>query len=502
MFNRSSGVLLNISSLPSDFGIGGFGWEVKEMCDFLIRGGFHCWQTLPITAIGMGNSPYSGDSAFALNYLYINPYALRDKGWISEQQAQECRIYDKDYQVDYDLVKQKKSTMLMQAYNNVKDKIIADLKVFEIAKGWVSDYAMFKTLCEMHNGSVWWEWDKKYVDIAAIDRIKFIEEHFDSYYYFIFEQYICDEQWYNCRQILKQNQIKIIGDIPMYVCHNSVDVWAAPKNFLLDKNYKPTKVAGVPPDYFCADGQLWGNPLYDYDYMAKTNYSWWLKRFERMFELYDILRIDHFRAFSDYWAVDSNQTTAKNGKWCKGVGMKLLSHVIDKFGQDCFIAEDLGIIDKRVEKLLSDSKLLGMRVMQFGFEDGDSIHLPHNFKPECVAYTATHDNNTTLGWAYSLPPNIIDYVCRYIECEQNNWKNGGYDSTFNKAFVKRLIASCAKLSIIPMQDLCGYGENCRMNTPGLAEGNWTFRATKEAFDKCDSGYYHYLNSLYGRNLQL
>lgn len=502
MINRSSGLLLNISSLPSDFGIGGFGWEVKEACDFIAKCGFHCWQTLPITAIGEGNSPYSSQSAFALNYLYVNPYLLRDKGWISEQDAQNCRVYDNGFAVDYKVVSAKKGTAIKIAFDNAKAQIIDKLRVFEIAKRWVSDYAIFMTISNLTDGAPWWLWNDDFRSIANIDKTKFVKEYFDQYYYYIFEQYVCDEQWSWCRQVAKENNIKIIGDIPMYVCHNSADVWSSPQSFLLDKDFCPSKVAGVPPDYFSSEGQLWGNPLYDYKSMSKNNFEWWISRFDRMFELYDVLRIDHFRAFSEFWAVDKSEKTAKNGKWQKGVGMDLLSIAIDKYGADSFIAEDLGIIDDKVQNLLEKTGLCGMRVMQFGFEDGDSIHLPHNFNQKSIAYTATHDNNTTLGWLYQLSHTTRDYALRYVGCEVSGWDKGGFGCPSTKAFIKSLMSSCARLAIVPFQDLCGFGADCRMNTPGIAEGNWTFRATKQAMQDCDSEYFCYLSNLYGRNRAL
>ncbi len=496
---RSSGVLLNISSLPSQYGIGGFGKEIEDFCSFLKKGAFKVWQILPITAIGLGDSPYSGASAFALNYLYIDPQMMKNDGLIDEETRAQSEIFGQDYCVDYAKVYFSKNNLLKKAYETnqyqIKDKLIDFLNQHK----WVKSYAMFMALKKLHNGIEWWKWDSKYVIYNQIDFAEFEKNYSYDLYFYVFEQYVCNIQWERAREVCKKNQIKIVGDMPMYVSLDSVEVWETPKNFLLEKDFCPKQVAGVPPDYFCEDGQLWGNPLYDYDFMRKDNFSWWLNRFDRMMELYDVLRIDHFRAFSQFWAVDYGEKTAKNGKWVDGIGMELISKVLQKYNKDNFIAEDLGIIDDKVRELLKECDFYGMRVMQFGFEDGDSIHLPHNFCQDCVGYTATHDNNTTLGWLYSLPENILDYALRYVEADKNNWRNGGYNCQSTKAFIKRLIASTCKVAVVPFQDLCGYGADCRMNTPGLGQGNWTFRATIEALNNCDTQYYHYLNCLYGRN---
>lgn len=285
----------------------------------------------------------------------------------------------------------------------------------------------------------------------------------------------------------------------MYVSLDSADVWAHPELFRLDKELNPVAVAGVPPDYFSEDGQLWGNPLYNIEMLKKTGYKWWLERLERAMSWYDVLRIDHFRAFSRYWSVPANAATAKEGKWERGLGMDFLKKAFAAMPDARFIAEDLGIIDDEVRKLLKESGLPGMRVMQFGFEDGDSIHLPHNFDRYCIGYTATHDNNTTLGWLQQLPPNILDYVLRYVRCDAFGWGNGGYGCLSTKAFYRKLAESSCILAIVPFQDMCGFGADCRMNTPGVADGNWRYRATYENFDGVDSAFFNEVNSLYGRN---
>lgn len=498
MLKRSAGILLNISSLPSEYGIGGFGSEIEEFCDFALDCGAHYWQILPLTTIGLGNSPYSGVSAFAGNYLYIDPKKLYRKGWITEQELNQC-IYTDPYAVNYEWCINSKLNMLKNAYERAKSQIHDELVTYEKQNAWLANYALFMALKQKFDNKAWWEWDSSFKSMTKKAKQEFIKTDAEAYYYYVFEQYVFDLQWKESKQKIHSKGLKIIGDMPMYVSMDSADVWGEPEMFLLDQNLKPKKVAGVPPDYFSADGQLWGNPLYDYDHMRADGFSWWLKRFDRMAELYDVLRIDHFRAFSEYWAVDYGAKTAKDGKWCKGIGEELFAKVYKKYGKENFIAEDLGIIDEKVNELLKKLELPCMRVMQFGFEDGDSIHLPHNFSRNCVGYTATHDNDTTLGWMYGLKENILDYMLRYIECPRNEYGGGGYNCRATKEFIKRLIASCCRLAIVPYQDLCGYGSDCRMNTPGVAEGNWTFRATKQSMQEVDKKYFHYLNCLYGRN---
>ena len=495
MLNRSSGILLNISSLPSKYGIGGFGEETERFADFMLESGFHYWQILPVTTIGTGWSPYSGSSAFAGNFLYVDPDRLVRDGLIGREDADKCR-YDDPYAVNYVFCRDAKRALLRKAFDNFRDG--AALDRFAKEHAWLPDYALFMAIKDAHGGAPWWQWEDRFKFASRGDRNALVSEFEREYRYYVFEQYIFDRQWREVRDALALKNVRVIGDMPMYVSLDSADVWGDPSLFKLDEDLVPTEVAGVPPDYFSADGQLWGNPLYNYSHMRKDGFKWWLSRIDRMMELYDVLRIDHFRAFSAFWAVDAKAKTAKEGEWRKGVGKELFPKVFKKYPRERFIAEDLGIIDEDVNELLAYTGLPCMRVMQFGFEDGDSIHLPHNFSRNCVGYTATHDNNTTLGWMYSLPENILDYMLRYIECDRAYWGGGGYDCKPTKLFIRRLISSCCRLAIVPFQDLCGYGADCRMNTPGVADGNWTFRATEDAMRSVDRGYFSYINGLYGR----
>ena len=496
-FTRSAGVLLNVSSLPSSFGIGGFGRETDELSDFLLRGGFHYWQILPLNTIGLGDSPYSGTSAFAGNYLYVDPEKLRADGALTDADVRAAEYAGEPYVTDYAFCLSSKRAVLRKAFESgaYEEKEIEKYK--EENRAWLDDYAAFMAIKDMMDGLPWWRWEDKYRlrDQRALDEVRAGEE----YAYYCFEQFVFDRQWAQVRAALSGRGISVIGDMPMYVSRDSADVWANPRIFLLDKDLNPAAVAGVPPDYFSEDGQLWGNPLYDVAYLKKTGYKWWLERLERAMSWYDVLRIDHFRAFSRFWSVPADAKTAKEGKWEKGLGLDFLKKVFAAMPSARFIAEDLGIIDDEVRELLAKSALPGMRVMQFGFEDGDSIHLPHNFDTYCVGYTATHDNNTTLGWLQQLPGNILDYVLRYIRCENFGWGNGGYGCKSTRAFYRKLAESSCVLAIVPFQDMCGFGADCRMNTPGVAEGNWRYRATYENLDGVDCAFFNEVNSLYGRN---
>ena len=313
---RGSGVLLNISSLPSEFGIGGFGEEIVKFAEFLKRGDCKWWQVLPMTTIGLGESPYSGVSAFAGNYLYIDPFLLRDKGFITYEECDSLKYYGSPYVVDYEFCYNQKRRAVQMAYNHIMETDTDELYTYaNEQRDWLIDYAIFMALKDLHGGKPWFEWEDrfKYHDHSAIG--EFMNEYSRELGYYICEQYLFEQQWQMRKEQINQMNIGIIGDMPIYVTH-----WANPQYFDLDENYKPKKVTGVPPDYFCAEGQLWGNPLYNYDEMRKDNFRWFCNRIERMFKLYDKLRIDHFRAFDRYWAVEYGAKNAIEGEWCKGIG--------------------------------------------------------------------------------------------------------------------------------------------------------------------------------------
>ncbi len=495
---RGSGVLLNISSLPSEFGIGGFGEEIVKFAEFLKRGDCKWWQVLPMTTIGLGESPYSGVSAFAGNYLYIDPFLLRDKGFITYEECDSLKYYGSPYVVDYEFCYNQKRRAVQMAYNHIMETDTDVLYTYaNEQRDWLIDYAIFMALKDLHGGKPWFEWEDKfkYHDHSAIG--EFMNEYSRELGYYICEQYLFEQQWQMRKEQINQMNIGIVGDMPIYVSYDSVDVWANPQYFDLDENYKPKKVAGVPPDYFCAEGQLWGNPLYNYDEMRKDNFRWFCNRIERMFKLYDKLRIDHFRAFDRYWAVEYGAKNAIEGEWCKGIGRELFAIVRHKFPKADIIAEDLGVIDDGVIDLRERTGFPGMRVLQFAFDSEVSPHMPHNYERNCIAYTGTHDNTTIYGWLASLGADarakLYDYIGEHSDLE------GGENSRLVWACIRTMLLSVADIVIIPFQDLAGWGEDTRMNIPGKATGNWRPRVTYDAIDRIRIDRLRRFNYLSNRN---
>lgn len=494
---RCAGVMINVSSLPGHYGIGGFGRDTEEFIEEMASMGFTIWQTLPITSLGWGNSPYSGISTFAGNYLYID---LERVPFLSHDEHREAQYNGDIYLTNYEFAKDIKSRCLKLAYSRRDAQMQNDIDCFkESNKEWLIDYAAFMTLKDKFNQKCWCEWeDYKIYSAKIIEDV--LRDEYDSVNYYCFEQYLFFNQWENIKVTAHRCGMKIFGDLPIYVCYDSVDVWANTALFMLDKDLQPTKVAGVPPDYFAKDGQLWGNPLYNYKIMAKDNYKWWVKRIVHALSMYDILRIDHFRGLYDYWSVDASEKTAINGKWEKGPREALFKELKKVIPEPNIIAEDLGIIDEEVECFVKRTGFYGMRVMQFAFnDDTENKHLPHNYDKECVAYTGTHDNDTTLGYLLSLPANVQENVLRYVNCELGQgWASGGGQCRATKAFIRMLIASSAEVAIIPMQDLCGYGSDTRMNIPGQAENCWRYRTNYGAINNIDRDFVRTIIGMYGR----
>lgn len=493
---RSSGVFLSISSLPSDFGIGGFGEEIKEFCDFLKRSGCVWWQILPITTIGLGNSPYSGVSAFAGNYLYIDPIRLYKNGYINDETVSLAKYYGSPHTIDYDFVIKTKKEVLRKAYEYIsKEKSYIISRYLSEHRDWLFDYALYMAIKDEQGGKPWYLWDENFKRRDNDTIAKFLETHDYELGYYICEQYLFHEQWQECRKIFRENGIKIIGDMPIYVSIDSVDVWSHPENYELDENLVPKKVAGVPPDYYSSTGQLWGNPIYNYDYMKKMKYKWFLDRIDAMFNLYDKVRIDHFRAFSEYWACDYGAENAINGEWYEGCGEELFALIKERYPNADIIAEDLGVIDEKVTALREKYNLPGMRVFQFAFDGYNTPHIPHNYERNSVVYTGTHDNNTTYGWIASLEEERLgklqDYIGEYDEIY------GGENNKYVWSVIRVLLMSVADIVIIPFQDLAGWGEDTRLNTPGVALGNWVVRITHDAISRiaCDKFMrYNYITS--------
>ncbi len=463
---RGAGVLLNVSSLPGPFGIGVFGEEACLFVDFLANMGFSYWQILPLGNVDNGNSPYSGDSSLAGNVLYIDPRELLKEGLVSERDVKDCIYGGSPYTADYDFVREKNERLLRKAYKNAENsgKYEGKIKIFRENFPWVGKYGEYKAL-----GS----------DLPAE--------------FFVFCQYLFFTQWLSVKKYANSKGVKIIGDMPLYVSGDSCDVWANPELFRNDG------VAGVPPDYFSEEGQLWGNPLYDWDAMEKSGYKWWKDRIENSLKIYDILRFDHFRGLASYWHVPKDAKSAKEGHWEEGPGMKLFKALNVKNMSEKFIAEDLGVFGKDVIKLLKDTGLPGMRVIQFAFDGSrDSIHLPHKISENTVYYLGTHDNNTLLGWLWAADSDERRYALDYCGYKGDRWGDGGYKSESCRAIIETVWKSTAKIAVIAFQDMCGFGCDARMNIPGVPDKNWRFRTTTDTINGVDKEYFKKINELYGR----
>ena len=495
---RGSGVLMHITSLPSQYGIGVFDENAKYFIDKISDMGFRYWQVLPFNPVDCANSPYCSQSAFAGNFLLINPRGLLDMGLISEEDY-NANIYDgTPYTADYEFASKIRLKTLRKAFLNINNEIAKDIKEFEINNPWLTDYAVYMAVKELENGKPWWEWSKKHSHY--FDCIQDIYSYEDKAAFWKFVQYIFYKQWQEIKAYANAKGVAIIGDMPIYVAMDSADVWANLPMFLIDnKTLKPSKVAGVPPDYFCEDGQLWGNPIYDWKAMKKDGYAWWLSRLSHALKVYDTVRIDHFRAFASYWAIPADSKTAKNGEWIEGPRMDFFNKVFEKFSNPPIIAEDLGIFGEDVVKLLEDTQFPGMKVIQFGFDpNSDSAHSPHNAPKNSINYVGTHDNNTILGWLWEATEEERKYALDYIGFEGDNWGDGGYYSKSCRKVIEAVWKSSSNVAIISLQDMCGFGSDARMNIPGVPEKNWRFRTTKQTIDNIDSNYFKHINSLYRR----
>ncbi len=477
---RTSGVLMHISSLPGEYSCGAFGKEAKKFIDFLSEGGFTWWQVLPFCMVDECNSPYKSYSAFGGNPYFIDLNILKEKGVLSEEDILPAK-QKTPYSCEYERLKLERFPLLKKASKKAKEKgLKPDIEEFINKNKHIKKFCEFMSLKSKNLDKAWNEWTDFNIDEEELFAWQFIQYEFFS-------------QWREIKKYANSKGIKIMGDIPIYVSYDSADVWANKELFWLDKDEKPGSVAGVPPDYFSEDGQLWGNPLYNWDKMKEDGYSWWLERLALMLEMFDGVRIDHFRAIESYWSVEAKETTAKNGKWVKGPGMDFINAVNKIKGDNLIVAEDLGIITEEVVRLVEKSGFPGMRVLQFAFMgDDNSPHLPHNYINNCVAYTGTHDNNTLLGYVWEMDEKNRKKLMEYCGYLMPDW-NRGYEN-----IIRTMFCSSAGLTVFPVQDLLGYGSDTRLNVPGRAEGNWQYRVTKEQLESIDIKKYKNMNMLYKR----
>ncbi len=470
---RLSGILVHPVSFPSPYGIGDLGPGAYEFIDFMEGAGQHLWQVLPIGPTGFGDSPYQGPSAFAGQTLLISPEKLLEKKLLHSGDLTDMPQWD-PHRVDYGPAIEYKNRLLRRAFatfRHTPDKtMLEDFEQFCSEQAyWLDDYSLFMSLKDANEGRCWLDWDEEVRSPSRETIRTCMREYAEEIRYYKFIQFIFHDQWEALRAYAHEADIRIIGDIPIFVALDSCDVWANKKYFQLDSKGFPTAVAGVPPDYFSATGQLWGNPLYDWDAMEKSGYSWWVARVRRQLELTDILRIDHFRGFEAYWSVPAGEETAINGEWVKGPGAKLFNRLRKELGEELpIIAEDLGVITPEVEALRDEFDFPGMKVLQFGFENmEDEIYIPHFYKTDnCICYTGTHDNDTTMGWYANLPEKARDRIRRYGNTDGQR---------VSLDFIRFAFASVAKYAIFPIQDLMLMGSDARMNRPGVAASNWSFR---------------------------
>ncbi len=474
---RSSGVLMPISSLDGEYSCGAFGEEAKNFIDLLVKCGFGMWQVLPFCMVDECNSPYKSYSAFGGNPYFIDLPTLKRKGLVSERELEIFRQLT-PYSCEYERLREERIDLLRRAASRVIDR--TPITEFIKDNKWLKQFCEFMALKSANGGAEWTEWTVCEYDAEELFAWQFI-------------QYEFFEEWKEIKAYANSKGIGIIGDIPIYVSYDSCDVWANKELFQLDGDCKPKCVAGVPPDYFCEDGQLWGNPIYDWDKMRADGFYWWRERIKHMFGLFDGVRIDHFRGIENYWSIPGDATSAKEGKWVKGPGKELIDALKEVADGKLLIAEDLGEESPEVNALLEYSGFPGMRVMQFGFiGDDDNRHLPHNYIENCIAYTGTHDNNTLLGYVWELDDAQRRYLLDYCGYASHDWDKG-YD-----AIIRALFASSAGTVILPIQDLLGYGSDTRFNIPGKAKGNWSYRVTRAQLNSINTEKYRKLNSIYKR----
>ena len=491
---RRNGMLLPIASLPSPYGIGGFSKEAYEFIDLLEETGQKLWQILPLGPTSYGDSPYQSFSTFAGNPYFIDLDTLVEKGWLTKEACEASDYGDNESYIDYGRIYNSRFVLLKQAFLN--SDVLSDEKFAEFCKAnqhWLPDYALYMALKNQNDGKSWIEWEEE-IRLRKPEAVEYYKKELEeecNFYEFL--QYEFHEQWTKVKEYAHEKGIQIVGDVPIYVAFDSADTWANPELFQLDEKNLPLGVAGCPPDAFSATGQLWGNPLYNWAYHKTTGYDWWLKRIAYCFDLYDIVRIDHFRGFDEYYSIPYGDETAVNGHWEKGPGMNLFDTVKEKLGELDIIAEDLGFLTESVFQLLKDSGYPGMKVLQFAFDPSeDSDYLTYKYQRNCVVYTGTHDNDTTAGWFEKLSDGDREVALRYMNSfytpkEEQHWD-----------LIALAMRSTADTCIIPVQDFLGLGSEARINMPSTLGDNWKWRMTKGAFSEELKEKIRRMTKLYGR----
>lgn len=497
--DRSAGVLLHFSSLPSDTGIGNMGDGAYRYVDFMRSAGLQVWQICPLGPTGYGDSPYQCFSAFAGNPYFIDLEPLVAVGLIEHHELDALRELPRDT-VDYGWLYSVFWPLLQKAYERFKQsgadhfKDYGSLSAFKKQQAvWLDDYVLYTALKAEFGGKCWLDWPTAFRSYVSAKKQKLSAETQGVADAHVFYQYLFFSQLAKLRTYASSKGIEILGDVPIFVALDSSDVWAHPELFQLTKDGKPEAVAGVPPDYFSADGQLWGNPLYDWKKHQSTGFAWWIERIRSNLAFYDIVRLDHFRGFESYWSVPAKEKTAKKGKWIKCPGLELFKAIAKACPDAKLIAEDLGVITDEVNELRHATGLPGMAVLQFAFGgESDNAYLPHNYSRNCVAYSGTHDNDTTLGWYRDLDEDSQDHIRRYL---------GVKGDTISWDLIRTAIQSCAHLAVFPIQDLMSLDSSARLNTPGAPVGNWQWRYQAHQLAELETNSAAYLREqlyLYGR----
>ena len=472
---RASGVLMHLTSLSSPHGIGTMGKEARAFADFLAAGGQRYWQLLPLGPTGYGDSPYQSFSTFAGNPYLIDLDFLAEEGLLTEPEYAGEDWGEDPQRVDFGLLYRKRYPVLKKAVRRLLERKEPEYETFLAENAhWLPDYALFMALKDAGGGTPWWQWPEELRRREPRALARTGEELREETDFWQGVQYLFFRQWQKLKEYVNGRGIGLIGDLPIYVALDSADVWAGPELFQLDRELVPTEVAGCPPDAFAADGQLWGNPLFDWERMEADGYAWWIGRIAHQLRLYDMLRIDHFRGFESYYAIPFGEETARNGRWRPGPGMKLFRAVEAALGQKDIIAEDLGYLTPEVRQMLAESGFPGMKVLQFAFDSREeSDYLPHNYDKNCVVYVGTHDNDTALGWLDTVSPEDRRYAMDYLKltgAEGYHW-----------GLMRGAWASAARLAVVTAQDLLGLGSGARMNTPSTLGGNWQWRAMPGVF---------------------
>ena len=491
---RSSGILMPISSLPSPHGIGTLGAEARKFVDFLAAAGQSWWQILPVSPTSYGDSPYQSFSAYAGNPYFIDLDLLCEDGLLTPEEVNAVNWGADPSRVDYSAIYNGRFPLLHLAMERGWERDADKAESFSVQNDtWLPDYALFMALKRHFGMKSWTEWPDEDIRLRRPEALQHYQKELaDDIRLFTYIQYLFFRQWEALRAYAHEKGIGIIGDLPIYVAMDSADVWADPRAFQLDERNVPADVAVVPPDYFTADGQLWGNPLYDWDAMKADGYSWWIRRIAGASRLYDILRIDHFRGLESYWAVPYGETTAKIGRWVKGPGMDLIGVLTEKFPNLQFIAEDLGYLTPEVRQLLADSGLPGMKILQFAFDSRETAnYLPHTYPRNCVCYAGTHDNSTLMGWKNDAAPSDIAAAQEYLGLNE--------EEGFHWGILRGGQSSVADLFVAQMQDYLGLGAEARMNTPGILGGNWQWRMLPDQITEGLTKRIARMTSLYGRS---